>query len=84
MKIINSNDTWEIGSGDIMVEAKFQNHGEPAYSVTAEFFLFAGIRLRSILPICRKEYSQNVPVVTCDVGNPFPKGSQVMTYFQTN
>ncbi|XP_031778236.1 integrin alpha-4-like isoform X2 [Nasonia vitripennis] len=73
---VGTNNTWEIGSGDITIEAKLQNHGEPAYSVMVNFFIPKGIHLRNVLSFCQEETYNNTLAVTCDVGNRFYKGAQ--------
>lgn len=74
----STNNTWEIGSGDITIEAKLQNHGEPAYSVMANFFIPKGVHLRNVLSFCQEETHNNTLAVTCDLGNRFDKGAQVI------
>ncbi|XP_058794393.1 integrin alpha-9-like [Phymastichus coffea] len=74
--VVGENNTLEIGSGDLSVEAKFQNHGEPAYQVVAVFFIPKSIHLRSILASCQESIVEDLLVVTCNVANPFNKQTQ--------
>ncbi|XP_015594346.1 integrin alpha-V [Cephus cinctus] len=66
---VQDNDTWVIGSDDISLEIKLNNHGEIAYLTTVVFSFPDGVTLRSILPSCQEGTSNNSLTVTCDVGN---------------
>lgn len=80
IKIIISyrnNDSWVIGSNDIVLETYLVNYAEPAYLTTIIFTFPYGIVLRSILPSCEENTEETTLVVTCNVGNPLGTNEQV-------
>ncbi|KAL6254197.1 hypothetical protein P5V15_014819 [Pogonomyrmex californicus] len=67
---IRENNTWVIGSNDIILETHLENYAEPAYLTTITFILPKRIVLRSILPFCEEDMNEDILTVICNVGNP--------------
>ncbi|KAH0945019.1 hypothetical protein HN011_005493 [Eciton burchellii] len=67
---IRDNNSWVIGSNDIILEACLENHAEPAYLTTIVFTFPDDITLRSILPSCEEDTDNQSLMVICNVANP--------------
>ncbi|XP_020292418.1 integrin alpha-PS3-like isoform X2 [Pseudomyrmex gracilis] len=73
---VRENNSWAIGSNDIILETVLENHDELAYLTTIAFTFPNGIILHSILPSCEEDRNGNILIVVCEVSNPLKTNEQ--------
>ncbi|XP_029667439.1 integrin alpha-4-like isoform X1 [Formica exsecta] len=73
---VRENNSWVIGSNDIILEIRLENCAEPAYLTIIVFIFPEGIVLRSILPFCEEDTDGDNLMVICNVSNPLGMNEQ--------
>ncbi|XP_046745612.1 integrin alpha-9-like [Diprion similis] len=71
---VSNNDQWVVGSGDVNIDIRVTNNGEPAFQTEIMIKMPPGVRLRKAIPSCVETKEGNSVVLECDVGNPLFKG----------
>ncbi|XP_015124379.1 integrin alpha-4 [Diachasma alloeum] len=78
------NNTWIIGSKDIILQVNVSNAKEPAYSTVLTLILPKNTFLRSVLDSCKEKEDSGITEIICELENPLLTGRHNTLIFDLN
>ncbi|XP_063981527.1 integrin alpha-4-like [Diachasmimorpha longicaudata] len=78
------NNTWIIGSKDIILQINISNAEEPAYSTALTLTLPRNVYLRSVLDTCKENEESGISEIICELEKPLLTGHHNTLIFDLN